>query len=259
MSAIWLLSTRGRPQACQEVLDACEATGMTSPGLVYVDETVDEYKCLRLPPNWRIHRSRKWGSIAASMRYCLKRYPDATQYGWLADDNIPVTDNWDKILEEAAGEWFISCARDLWFSELQWVYPTGGPCFTSGLCWGAELIRSVGWWSLPGVRQGGIDGAWNDLAGLCGLTRYLPEVIIEHRNWQLGKRAWDETDNSVKHGLAYIANDLECYERWVLEEREEVAAQIRAVLPPGSSTQWLRPRHAPKPRKHKRSQGLLHA
>ena len=44
MTAIWLLSTRGRPEACQQVLDACEETGMTSPGVVYVDETVDEYQ-----------------------------------------------------------------------------------------------------------------------------------------------------------------------------------------------------------------------
>lgn len=247
MSAVWLLSTRGRPEACQEVLDACEATGMTSRGLVYVDETFDEYEGLRLPSNWRIHRSRKWGSIAASMNYCLKRYPNATQYGWLADDNIPQTHGWDKALEAAAGDWCISCARDLWFSELQWVYPTGGPCFTSGLCWGAKLISAAGWWPLPGVYQGGIDGAWNDISGFLGLTRYLPDVIIEHRNWQTKKREWDETDNSVKHGLTYIATDLARYEQWVLEERGPLVAHLGKVVP-----QFVQDKTPYKPRRNRR-------
>jgi len=230
MSAIWLLSTRGRPEACQEVLDACEATGMTSPGLVYVDETVEEYADLRLPPNWTMHLEREWGSIAASMRYCLEQYPDASQYGWLADDNIPRTSGWDVALERAAGNWYISCARDLWVSELGWHHPTGGPCFTSGLCWGGELIRTVGWWALPGVYQGGIDGAWNDLAGMLGLTRYLPHVIIEHRTWKLGKRAQDETDEWVKQGMTYIATDLVHYNEWCRTSRKLVKSQIDSEL-----------------------------
>lgn len=230
MSAIWLLSTRGRPEACQQVLDACEATGMTSRGLVYVDETVDEYADLRLPANWRIHRERKWGSIAASMRYCLKRYPNATQYGWLADDNIPQTPAWDVALEEAAADWNISCARDLWISENGCRNITGGPCFTSGLCWGGKLIRSVGWWSLPGVRQGGIDAAWNDLAGMLGLTRYLPDVVIEHLTWKLKKRSKDETDEWTKKGITYIASDLEEYEKWFIADRQRVHDLIQAAM-----------------------------
>lgn len=203
---------------------------MTSRGLVYVDETVDEYAGLRLPANWRIHRERKWGSIAASMRYCLESYPDATQYGWLADDNIPQTSGWDVALESAAGDWFISCARDLWISEIGYAHVTGGPCFTAGLCWGGELIRAVGWWALPGVRQGGIDAAWNDLSGMLGLTRYLPEITIEHRTWKLNKREQDETDAWVKKGMTYIASDVAFYEDWCIEGRSEVRDQILAAM-----------------------------
>ncbi len=230
MSAIWLLSTRGRPEACQAVLDACEETEMTSPGLVYIDGTVDEYADLRLPANWRRHSERKWGSISASMRYCMKRYPDATQYGWLADDTFPQTLYWDQKLEEAAGDWSISCARDFWLSELDWKHPTGGPCFTSGLCWGAKLIQAAGWWALPGVYSGGIDGAWNDLAGMLEITRYLPDVIIEHRTWKIGKREQDETDNWVKYGANYIANDLALYEEWAVTERAGVAKRLKAAM-----------------------------
>lgn len=230
MSAIWLLSTRGRPKECQEVLDACEATGMTSQGLVYVDETVEMYEKIRLPANWKIHFEPEWGSIAAAMHYTQAHFPDATQYGWLADDNIPRTQGWDKILEAAAGDWFVSCARDLWLSETGWKYPMGGVCFTAGLCWGAKLIEACGWWVLPGVRQGGIDGAWNDLAGMLGLTRYVPDVTVEHLCWQLGKRPKDETDDWVKKGVNYINDDLDVYYNWVKRQRRVDALRIRQAM-----------------------------
>jgi hypothetical protein len=226
VTAIWLLTTRGRPDACQAVLDACEETGMTSPGLVYVDETVDQYRKIRLPSNWRIRRVRKWGSIAASMRYTLKQYPDATQYGWLADDQFPLTPNWDEQLERSAGRWNISMGRDNWMSETGWAHQTGGICFTAGLCWGGDLIRATGWWALPGVKQGGIDGAWNDIAGSLDLTRYLPSVTIEHRTWKIGLRDKDETDQWVKHGETYIATDLARYEEWTRTERAGVEERI---------------------------------
>ena len=230
MSAIWLLSTRGRPAECQRVLDACEATGMTSQGLVYVDETVEMYQDIRLPANWEIHLEPEWGSIAAAMHYTQKHYPGATQYGWLADDNIPKTQGWDKALEEAAEDWNVAIARDFWLSETGWTHPTGGPCFTAGLCWGAKVIDAVGWWVLPGVRQGGIDGAWNDLAGMCGLTRYLHEVEVEHLCWQLEKREKDDNDNWVKHGQAYIDADLVVYYDWVKRRRRHDAVRIRTAM-----------------------------
>lgn len=233
MSAIWLLSTRGRPDECQRTLDACEATGMTSQGLVYVDETVEMYENIRLPANWAIHFEPEWGSIAASMHYTQAHFPDATQYGWLADDNIPRTVGWDKRLEAAAGDWFISCARDFWLSETGWRHPTGGPCFTAGLCWGAKVIEAVGWWVLPGVRQGGIDGAWNDLAGMLSLTRYLPDVTVEHITWKLGKREKDETDEWVKRGVNYIADDLAVYEKWVRQQRRADSQRIRMAMKRG--------------------------
>jgi len=203
---------------------------MTSQGLVYVDETVEMYQDIRLPPNWEIHYEPEWGSIAAAMHYTQARFPDATQYGWLADDNIPRTRAWDKTLERAAGDWCISCARDFWLSETGWRHPTGGPCFTAGLCWGAKVIKAVGWWVLPGVRQGGIDGAWNDLAGLLRLTRYLPNVEIEHLTWKLEKRGKDETDEWVKHGQNYIDKDLATYETWARWQRRKDADKIRQAM-----------------------------
>jgi hypothetical protein len=233
MSAIWLLTTRGRPDACQQVLDACVETGMTSPGIVYVDETADLYRKIRLPANWSIRRTNTWGSIAASMRYCRRRYPDATQYGWLADDTVPISEAWDVALEQAAGNWHISYANDRWMAlDPGWAhYVRAGSLMTSGLCWGASLIRAAGWWALPGVRQGGIDGAWNTVSHELDLGRYLDNVVIEHRTWKAGKRRRDKTDAWVKHGQAYIAADVKRYWKWEREECPRLVKRLRKLVP----------------------------
>lgn len=214
VTAIWLLSTKGRPREAQETIDACEATGMTSPGIVYVDET--PYPKLRLPPNWTLHYERKWLSLQGSMSYVFERYPDATQYGWLADDTRPRTHGWDKKLEAVAGSWCLAYARDLWFSEspgqLEWL--ERGLNLSSGLCWGGELVRTVGWWALPGVKQAGIDMAWLDIARPFGLHRYRHDIVVEHLNWRTGKRPFDQGDEWTRGDDEYVNRDLAVKNQW---------------------------------------------
>lgn len=220
MTAIWLLSTRGRPNACQEVLDACEETGMRSRGVVYVDETVDEYRNLRLPKNWTIHCEPEWGSLQASLQWCFRNYPDADQYGWLADDTYPRTKGWDKDLEAAAGRWKLSYCNDLWISQSGGTHEEHlhkGLNLSSGLCWGGDLVRTVGWWALPGVIQAGIDTAWVDIVHPLGLYRYLPDTIVEHKNWRTGKRPYDDVDRWERAGVGdYISDDCAVKNEWVL-------------------------------------------
>lgn len=229
MSAIWLLSTRGRPKAAQEVLDACEETGMTSPGVVYVDETVDVYRKLRLPENWTIHYEPTWGSLQASMQWVYREYPNASQYGWLADDNIPLSDGWDKQLEKSAGDFCLSYANDLWLSETDPDHLVKGTNLSSGLCWGGKLVRAVGWWALPGVRQAGIDTAWCALVSPFGLHRYRPDVVVEHRHYRTGKREHDQGDEWTRNGVPYVADDVALRDGWVWSPRfwetmEKIAA-----------------------------------
>lgn len=230
-NAIWLLSTRGRPKECQATLDACERAGMTSPGVVYVDETVDMYRNIRLPKNWTIHYEPEWGSLQASMSWCFNEYPDATQYGWLADDVRPRTRGWDKILESEAGDWCLSYARDLWLSEAEWtrLELEDGANISSGLCWGGNLVRAVGWWALPGVRQAFIDVAWCRIVQPLNLSRYTPCVVVEHLNYRTGKRERDDVDDWVRGGVDYIQDDIDHGYQWLASgEYEDI---IRRLAP----------------------------
>ena len=218
---VWLLSTRGRPDACQRVLDACTEMGMSSAGVVYVDETVEEYAGIRLPANWTIHYEPEWGSLQAAMSWCHETYPDAGSYGWLADDTLPRTQGWDKLLEARAGQWRLAYAKDLWLSERDYTLREleEGSNLSSGLCWGGGLVREVGWWALPGVRQAGIDTAWTEIVRPLGLHRYTADVTVEHENYRTGKRERDAIDDWTRPDAEdYISRDIEIRNQWVLSE-----------------------------------------
>ena len=230
-NAIWLLSTKGRPREAQETIDACMDAGMTSPGVVYVDETVDMYRNLRLPKNWRIHFEPKWGSLQASMSWCYREYPDASQYGWLADDVRPRTPGWDRLLEHEAGDWCLSYARDLWLSEKDYtrLELEDGANLSSGLCWGGNLVRAVGWWALPGVRQAFIDVAWCRIVQPLRLARYVPDVVVEHLNYRTGKRERDEVDDWSRAGVDYIQDDIDRGYAWLASD--DYVDVIRRLAP----------------------------
>ena len=189
---------------------------MISPGVVYVDETVDEYRNLRLPKNWRIHYEPKWGSLQASMQWAYRQFPEATRYGWLADDTVPETRGWDVRLEAAAGDYGFAQAHDNWRSLSGTAEDlfVKGLDMSAGLCWGGGLVRAVGWWALPGVRQAGIDTAWCDIIHPLGCCTYLRDVVVEHRNWRTKKRPFDTVDEWVRDGVDYISADITVKDEW---------------------------------------------
>ena len=242
---------------CQAVLDACEKSGMTSRGIVYVDETVDEYRNIRLPRNWSIHYEPKWGSLQASMQYVFNKYPDAKSYGWLADDTYPLTEGWDKKVEAAAGDWALAYCNDLWIGPNQ---RDNGIDLTAGLCWGGELVRTVGWWALPGVQQAGIDTAWTLLLKPLQLLRYLPEVVVEHKNYRTLKREKDWVDSWERAGVDYVNADISVRDKWAVSpDCRRTARRIAEALGLEGSIRWDRdyPIHTSTPRPLEQNQDYV--
>ena len=209
---MWLMTTKGRAKAAENALAACWSTGMRQSGIVFVDgEDTAAYDDIKLPPNWSMV---KWvdvggiGNLAGSKQYVFEHYPDERVYGWMADDNIPVTENWSYKIEELAYPWRLVHCRDMWISEeslssldqLKRTINLGG-----GICWGGELIRCVGWWAPPGIIQGSIDWAWTSLVGNTPLGLYVHDIIVRHDNWRTGRREKDDNDDLTK---AYIRADV---------------------------------------------------
>lgn len=186
-ASAWLLTTRGRPDMARRLIDACVRTDMTHAGIMFVDGDSDLYD-FPLPDNWSRIVSDNIG-IGAAMDWYFRVHPELPFYGWLADDFVPKSRGWDVELAGTAADRFIAYCNDEWRRQ---DVPTW---ITSALAIGGDLVRAVGWFSAPGLRQAGLDSAWNFLGREFGLMRYRHDVVVEHVHWKNGKRARDRTDN----------------------------------------------------------------
>lgn len=214
---MWLLTTRQRPKLAAEALAACAETGMTSEGIVYIDG--DEhglYKRLTVPTNWTVHRAEH-GGLSRALQWCLETFPHERFYGWLADDMAPRTPGWDRKLEDAAGTRCMAQANDLWSYIRDPVSARTGLEPTAGHCWGGDLIRTVGWWALPGSVQAGTDVAWARLVHRLQRMRFCDDVTVEHRHWRRGARRRDSLDTDMydSNGHTHTDDDLKLLWAWL--------------------------------------------
>ena len=197
---MWILPSRSRPHNLRRLIDAWVKTGATTQVelcIDYDDPFREQYETTTIPPAWHIvvgHRS----PLSAIYNNSYERCRTAPWYGFISDDVVPIDDDWDIKLIEAAG------------SDGMAV-PTGGE--TTGGCphfvLGGDLVRSVGWLSLPGLDRIYIDTVWGDIAKRRGVYREIPNVKLEHHHFSNGKAFMDSTYR--KH---HKTQDKVIYDNW---------------------------------------------
>lgn len=225
---MWLLTTRNRPEQCQQVLDACVETGVTSPGIVWMDGC--DYPGLRMPEGWSKVTCLKHLNIGAIMRRFYQGFPNLNWYGWMADDCVPLSPGWDQKLIETAKPKYISYPNDNWQRGVK--ERDGSPHVTSIICMGGDLVRSMGFWVLPNQVQMFIDDVWESVAVPCNLMRYQPDVHCDHRHFANGKRPRDGTDTRLFNARNFPDDDREIYESWLSSQEYQVALNRARNLQP---------------------------
>lgn len=192
---MWILPSLGRPHNAKRFLNAYIETDATTPVLLRINENDGGYEDIQYQ-NWivevgpRLPLSYIYNSI-------YQRYR-CDWYGFVADDVVPKTHKWDTRLIEVAG-------------TDSMAVPNGGhePNGTPHFVLGGDLVRSIGWLSLPGLNRLYIDTVWADIASARGVLRRVPEVVLEHLHFSNGKALMDSTYRKPKK-----AEDKIIYENW---------------------------------------------
>lgn len=211
-----VVPSRGRPQNIHRLWETMQATcrGETYlvVGLDEDDATRDQYP---QGPMYEVrsglHQVVAWINALAPPRAGHFRY-----IGMIGDDNLPQTEGWDVRVMEALEETPFAFGNDL--------YPYGTPIhcanhvFTRG-----ETIEALGYFGPPGIIHMYVDVAWTAWGTATGIT-YLPDVIIEHLHYSLGKAA---SDDLYRHTTGLIPSDLQ---RWHAYGRSgQLNADIRKL------------------------------
>jgi hypothetical protein len=227
---VWLLPSVGRPAAAAQVLEACAEMGMTQQGFLWADG--EDYSTVQLPDNWTLIQREQNRGIGRVMNAFYRQHPHASHYGWLADDTIPRTPQFDQLLTTSAGNYGLAYAHDGGYRAIP--HNTSilvGHELTAGLVWAGDLLRATGWWALPGLRQGYVDVVWCNLISQLGLARWTPWVLVEHMQWRIGKRekdAWDQMADG--NSTPIVAADGVVYEKWKADGMDDTLARLSGLL-----------------------------
>ena len=181
---MWLVPSFKRPQNLARLLESCRDTGMTSRLVIRLmedDPTLAEYRAIPLPENATFHVGPRVKAPAAC-QWALQLFPDEACYGFLGDDVVLKTDGWDVALALHAGLDYISYPDDGIHGEHLCTHP----------CIGGDLVRSVGFWGLPGLDHNFMDTVWYSLGRGANLLHYCPHVKFDHRHPVAHKAEDDE-------------------------------------------------------------------
>ncbi len=198
---MWILPTYNRPEKCQAVLDQIIEVGCSTQGVVIINGSTN-YPSLFLPDGWSVIKLPDNLGVCGAMQYAFMLYPNEPFYGLVCDDEYVFTPNWDIILTEAAGKDKIAFGNDGWQSgRRQHGYVT----------WGGDLIRRIGFLSLPGLWHWYHDDVWEHIAARDNLNVFCEDVRVEHRHYRAQKA---EKDHTYEMGMSRHEQDREVFLEW---------------------------------------------
>lgn len=208
---MWVMPSRGRKVLAQENLNTIAKLSIDCSGVVWVDG--DDYGDLVLPDNWGHVRTEKRQELGGVLRQVFMQYPNEPFYGFISDDTVPQTRGWNTSLELAAGSWGMASSNDLW---------KGSERMAGALCFGGNLLRTLGYWVPSGMFHLYIDDVWEVLGRALECWTYRKDIIVEHRHPAINKRQKDATDSRTINGKSYAGSDQRHFSQWQATKEKDI-------------------------------------
>jgi hypothetical protein len=207
-----LLPSRGRPDQLKRFFDESKPK---VKGLLILDEDDwQNYSKIELPARWDMF-------IGPNLRYAKKlnqiysRYPSESWYGWVGDDFVCPTPNWDVELSAHALEGRIAWGDDTINGERNACAP-----FFPG-----TLVRALGWFACPAFTHLYVDQIWWELARDLRIAKYRADIITKAYHWSQGNQVFDAT--AAGRGSD---NDHQAYGEYKQERYAQDLALCKAAL-----------------------------
>lgn len=176
------LPTRGRPDSIRRFMESYRKTDASEPVLLLVDNDDDSYAALDLHPHFRIMKMPEHGGISECFNIAFAAHPQEEAYGIMADDVLPETPHWDRLLKQACLPFSIAWGDDDMPSIGLPTHP-----FIAG-----DVARAIGWLAYPHTKHWFVDNVWKDIADMLG-GRQLAHVRTPHLHILNNKAPLDDT------------------------------------------------------------------
>lgn len=215
---MWVFPTRSRPDNCQRFINAWNESKASTPVYVRMDECdpfIDELVNLPWPETFKVVVGKREG-MKAALQELFINYPDEPWYGFLADDLVPKTLEWDLELIKVAGNKNISYPNDLGKKRKRDL-PTH-PCV------GGDLVRAMGWFGFPATHHFYLDTIFRYIGQNLNNIYRLENVIVEHMHFGRGK---SELDEIYKQSQSKMHSDSEAYNNWIEQNGESFIQSLK--------------------------------
>jgi len=204
-----MCSSRNRPTELLRMLKSFDETKqLDSEIVVYISEDDPQlqlYIDTLKNGHWTYFIGQHKFLGAVLNYFACEIFPDCEYYQEVNDDHIYITHGWDKMLvetiEKNGNGWGISHPNK-----------KGAPndFSPSAYMMSGNIVRAVGWFTLPGLRQNSIDNAIFKFGTMLRRYWYVPDCIIHHKTWSASQRGFDvgaPKDNNSD--FIYSANEEE--------------------------------------------------
>lgn len=189
MSLLVVVPTRGHVDECKRFIDSFDATVDNADLLFVLDGDDKSYAGF----DWQGHTVATMsprGSLTEKLNFAASQVIEAyDQLMYVPDDSVFVTEHWDTLLLDVL-------AAELGGSGI--VYPNDLRRIDIPETWliSTDVLRTVGWFALPLLKQFYMDNAWSDLGKRTDLIRFVPDVVVDR------SRALPDTEGERLYGMA---------------------------------------------------------
>jgi len=228
VSILVFCPTRGRPDKLLEAASSLVSTRrLGDTELIAVldidDPTANAYMHTNSSYRWLQieHGGGMVAALNAAAARVIETEPGPTIFGFIGDDHRFRTDGWDMEIKRALAEPGFAYGHDL--------YWRGGEIPTQVFI-SRSIVEALGYFALPTCHHLWVDNAWKALGDATDSIHWLPDVVIEHMHYTVGKSEEDEGYRRVNSPEMY-GSDRRAFEQWLHSEafRDDVA-KVRGAL-----------------------------
>ncbi len=201
---MWILPSRNRPHNLKRFFEKYHITRASTKGIVCIrddDPSRAEYEALELPYNWTLVAYPPMSMVERTNQVFYDN-PNEPWYGYVDDDAVPETYQWDLKLIDAAGRNGIAHP----FNGI------GNEKLASQFVMGGDLARDLGWILLKGLKRLYGDNAVTDVGRSRKCIKYLPDVRLVQHHFSNGLAPVDTTYQKPE-----AKDDHATYMKWYAE------------------------------------------
>lgn len=177
-----ILPTKNRPQNLEAIFQSYSDTKVTEPITLIIENSDESYNNIKIPDNFQIFRCPA-GSVIEKTNFFYNKIKSEVSYlGWLADDLVPLTQNWDIILKEGCLRYGMAYGDDGFQHSSLPTHP-----FVS-----IDRINLFGYFWHSDFNHNYVDNILLLQSQVLGY-KYYSNVKFEHRHHLNGKSEKDKT------------------------------------------------------------------